>query len=305
MVEDVLIPPIYASWAEQGTYGVEESPVNWLGAIQTLNPHERNNIQRHRHAGGINYFAWTPGTKEYLFALRFKVNVGQIFHMVYGTENVTGSDPYTHTLTPKRPARFFTQEFAIPLPGTTNFFTRRFIDSKVSKCTLGLSLSDVLICDLDCVALSMATYTTKTTVSDVTTKPFSFEQCTTTVNSVAQTLLRDFSFTIDNAIKALPHIGSREANAHEEGGVDDTVTLDFTAKDDTLFNLMNADPPTQFDANAKFVRTAASDEFDIQWVDVPTEDSPMPLAESGAITNALSLLPLRSQLVIIDDIATY
>ncbi|MCK5160047.1 MAG: hypothetical protein KAQ99_00585 [Candidatus Aureabacteria bacterium] len=305
MVEDVLIPPVFVSWAEQAAYGTEEPPVNWLGAVQTLNPHERNNIQRHRHAGGLNYFAWTPGQKEYIFALRFKVNVGQIFHMVYGTEGVTGSDPYTHTLTPKRPLPFFTKEFAIPLPGTANFFTRRFVDCKVSKCTLGLTLNDVLIADFDCVALSMATYTTKTAITDITTKPYSFEQCTPTINSVNQTLMRDFSFTIDNGVKALGHIGSREANAHEEGGVDDTLTMDFTAVDDTLFNLMNADPPTQVNANMKFVRTAASDEFDIQCLDIPLEDSPIPLSESGALTNALTLMPLRSQLVIIDDVATY
>lgn len=305
MAEAVLVPPVYGSWAEEATPGVEQSPVNWLGIIQTLNPRERNNIQRHRHAGSINYWAWTPGLKEYILAFRIKVNVGQIFHMAYGTEDVTGTDPYTHTLTPKRPQRLFTKEFAIPLPGTSNFFTRRFIGTRVTKLSLGLTISGVLIADFDCAALSMATYTTKTAITDITTKPYSFEQCTVTINAVAQTLLKDFTHTLDNGGGPLGHIGSRDPNAHDEAGADDTVSLAFTAKDNTLFNLMNAEPPTQFDANAKFVRTATSDEFDIQWKDAPAEDSPITLPETGVLPNSFTILPLRSQLVIIDSIAAY
>ena len=41
-----LLSPYYVSWAEETTEFTEESPINWLGAVQSIDPTQKNNMER-------------------------------------------------------------------------------------------------------------------------------------------------------------------------------------------------------------------------------------------------------------------
>lgn len=295
--------PGYASWAEEATPGVEQSPINWLGKVIVFDPRLRNNIKWHRHAGSLQRVSWTPGVKPIDFSLRFRVNEGRVMYLPFGKEVVTGSDPYTHTLSVARPLPAATFELAIP--DGANYFTQRYIGAKCSKLSLGIAVDGVLIADMDFAALEVAKYTAKTSITDNTAKPYNFDQMTTTLNAIEIVNLRNFQWTLNNKVESLPHCGQREPNSWKEPAPDDDLTIELTAKDDTWWDAWNADPPTEFDGNADIVRTATSDEFEIKWYDMVIDDPGMRLPEEGEILQALAVPPRYSEIVVIDSVAQY
>ena len=234
--------PGFVSWAEETTPGTEISPTEWLGKVMVMDPRERNNIKRHRHAGSLNPVSWTPGKKETDFSIRFRVNEGKIFYMAYGAEAVTGSDPYEHTLTVARPLPSGTFELAI-VDGAS-FFTRRYIGSKCQKLGLGLAVDGVLIADMDFAALEVAKYSAKTAITDNTIKPYNFDQMTLTMNSAAVANALNFQMTLNNKVETLFHLGQREGNTWREGAPENDLTVEMTANAATWWDAWNADPPT-------------------------------------------------------------
>lgn len=295
--------PGFVSWAEETTPGTEISPANWLGKVMVMDPRERNNVKRHRHAGSLNPLSWTPGKKETDFSVRFRVNEGKIFHLAYGAEAVTGSDPYEHILTVARPLPSGTFELAIP--DGSDYFTRRYIGSKCAKLSLGLAVDGVLIADMDFAALKVASYTVKTAITDNVIKPYNFDQMVLTLNAGAVANCRNFQMTLNNKVETIFHLGQREGNTWKEGAPENDLTVEMTANASTWWDAWNADPPTEMDADCDLIRTASSDEFQIKWFNMPIEDPGMPLPEEGEIIQTLSFPPLSSQLVITDAVATY
>lgn len=303
---DIWNTPAYLSWAEEGTPGVEESPINWLAKVQSADVTERNNIQRHRHLGALNFVSWTPGKKDLLCSMRVKVNEGRFFLMAFGAEAVTGSDPYTHTLSTARPLPAFTLEVAAI--DAAAFFTRRLIGCKVQKVALSADLTGVLMADIDIIASSIEKYTAKTSSTPNLAKPYNFDQLTLTLNSAPIARAKNFEHTLDNGIEGLNHLGSRIVNAYSEAGPIDDVTLELTGADDTLWDLFNAEPPTQINGDVNFVRTASSDEFQLKWYNFPLDEDkikPPDDVRGGAWQERLSLPAQYSEAVIIDAVATY
>lgn len=301
-----LITPYYVSWAEETEKFTEQSPINWLAAVQSIDPTQKNTIQRHRHAGALNYFAWTPGKLENMVSIRAKLNEGRFMLMCFGSEQVTGTDPWTHTLSIARPLPTFTLEFAAMHP-TTNF-VRRFIGCIVQKLTLALDVNDVLYADIDLIARDVAKYTAKTTVTPNTAKPYHFGQGTLTLNAAAVARLKSYEWTLDNGVEGLEHIGTRKLNAYSEPGADDMVTMELTGEDATFYDLFVADPPTEISGDVNHVRTATSDEFKIKWYNFPLDENkikPPDDVRGGAYLERLTLPPQYSELVIIDSIAAY
>jgi len=230
---EVMNTPAYISWAEESTPGVEESPVNWLGKVQSVDPTQRNNIQRHRHLGALTFVSWTPGKKEALVSMKVKVNEGRIFLMAYGAEAVEGSDPYTHKLSVARPLPTLTLEVAA-IEGVA-FFARRFIGCKVQKVGFSADLSGVLMADIDLIAATVAKYATKTSSTPNLAKPYNFDQLVLTLNSSPIARARNFEHTLDNGIEGLNHLGTRTINAYSEPGPIDDVTISLTGVDDTFY----------------------------------------------------------------------
>lgn len=302
-----FITPYYVSWAEETIPFTEESPINWLGAVQSIDPTQKNNVERHRSAGALNYFAWTPGRLENLFSIRYKVNNGQFMLMCFGSESVVGSDPYTHTLEVARPLPKFTLEFAAVHP--TLSFVRRFVGSVVQKLTLALDVNGVLFADVDCIAREVEKYTTKTTVTPITTPPYNFDQGALTFNAGSIITLRNYEYTLDNGVEGIPHIGTRKIAAYSEGGADNTLTMELTAKAAAdFYDLAFADPPTQVDANIDHIRTASSDEFNIDWFSSPIDENKLAAPDDvrgGAFTERITLPMLYAEVEVIDSLATY
>jgi len=303
---EVMNTPAYISWAEESSPGVEESPVNWLAKVQSVDPTERNNIQRHRHLGALTFVSWTPGKKEILCSLKVKVNEGKFFLMAYGAEDVVGLDPYTHTLSTARPLPTFTLEVAAIMSAA--FFTRRLIGCKVKKVGFSADLSGVLLADIDIEAATIAKYATKTSSTPNLTKPYNFDQATLTLNSSPVAIARSFEHSLDNGVEGLQHLGSRSVNGYSEGGPIDDVTVGLTSVDATFWDLFDADPPTEIDGEIKFVRTASNDEIKLLWYDTPLDEAkvkPPDDVRGGAFTQNLTLPILKSELEVIDAVATY
>lgn len=301
-----FLSPYYVSFAEESTEFTEESPVNWLGAVQSIDPTQKNNVERHRNAGALNYFAWTPGALENMASIRYKVNDGRFLLMAMGSEAVVGTDPYTHTLSVARPLPTFTLEFAAMHP-TTNL-VRRFIGCVVQKLTLSLDVNNVLFADVDIIAREVAKYTTKTTMTPVTTAPYNFDQGTLTLNAGTIATLRTFEWTLDNGVDPLTHIGGRMLNAYDQKGADTIATLDLTAKDSTFYDLAFADPPTEIDGDINMVRTATSDEFKVAIYNMPIDENKIKSPDDvrgGALPERLSLLPEYSEIIVIDSVSAY
>lgn len=302
----VMNTPAYISWAEESSPGVEESPVNWLAKVQSVDPTERNNIQRHRHLGALTFVSWTPGKKEILCSLKVKVNEGKFFLMAYGAEDVVGTDPYTHTLSTARPLPTFTLEVAAI--EAAQFFTRRLIGCKVKKVGFSADLSGVLLADIDIEAATIAKYTAKTSSTPNLAKPYNFDQATITLNGSPVAIARSFEHSLDNGIEGLQHLGSRSVNGYSEGGPIDDVTLALTGVDATFWDLFDADPPTEIDGDINFVRTASNDEIKLKWYDTPIDEAkvkPPDDVRGGAFTQNITLPIMYSELVCIDAVATY
>lgn len=301
-----FLSPYYVSYAEETTKFTEESPVNWLGAVQSIDPSQKNNAQRHRHAGALNFFAWTPGREENMCSLRYKINNGQFLLMAMGSEAVVGTDPYTHTLSVARPLPTFTLEFAAMHPSTN--FVRRFIGCIVQKLTLSLDVDGVLFADVDIVAREVAKYTARTTITPNTAKPFNFDQGTLTFQAATIATLRNIEWSIDNGVEGLPHIGTRKLNAYSERGANTLATMDLTGQDATFYDYYIADPPTEVDADINLVRTATSDEFKIAMYNMPIDEHKLKSpddVEGGVLPERISLLPEYSELIIIDGVSAY
>lgn len=303
---EIMNTPAYISWAEESSPGVEESPINWLGKVQSVDPTQRNNIQRHRHLGAIPFVSWTPGKKENLVSLKVKVNEGRFFLMAFGAEDVIGTDPYTHTLSHARPLPAFTLEVAAIEAAA--FFTRRFIGCKVQKVGWSADLSGVLMADIDLIAATVAKYAVKTSSTPNLTKPYNFDQITLTLDGSPVAIARSFEHSMDNGIEGLNHLGTRTVNGYSEGGPIDDVTIALSAVTNTFYDLFDADPPTELDGDIKFVRTADNDELQLKWYDTPLDEAkikPPDDVRGGAWLENLTL-PIRyAELVVKDSVATY
>lgn len=293
--------PAYASFAEEGTPGTEQSPTEWIGKVIVFDPRERNNIKLHRHAGGLNPTSWTPGVKKTDFSLRFKVNEGPLLYMAYGAEQVVGSDPYTHTLTVARPLPSGTFELAIP--DGVNYFTRRYIGSKCAKLSLGIDVDGVLIADMDFAALEVAKYAAKTTITDNNAKPYNFDQLTLTMNSTEVINCRNFQYTLNNKVESLPSLGAREPRTWKEGAPVSDLSLETIAYQSNWWDAWDA--LTEMDADGKFVRTASSDELQIKWYDFAIEDPSIRLPEEGEIPQSITIPPLSAEIIVIDSVTQY
>ena len=304
---EVMNTPAYISYAEESSPGVEESPVNWLAKVQSVDPTERNNVQRHRHLGALTFVSWTPGKQDNLVSLKVKVNEGKFFLMAFGSEAVVGgSAPYTHTLSHARPLPSFTLEVAAI--ESAQFFTRRFLGCKVQKVGWSADLSGVLLADIDIIASTVAKYTSKTTSTPNLAKPYNFDQATLTLNSSPVAIAKSFEHTLDNGIEGLNHLGSRFVNGYSEGGPIDDVTLALTGVDSTFYDLLKADPPTEIDGDINFVRTASNDEISLKWYDTPLDEAkvkPPDDVRGGAFTQNITLPIMFSEMVVIDAEATY
>ena len=303
---EVMNTPASISWAEESEPGVEQSPINWLAKVQSVDPTERNNIQRHRHLGALTFVSWTPGKKEILCSLKVKVNEGRFFLMAWGAEDVVGTDPYTHTLSTARPLPSFTLEIAAIMGAS--FFTRRLIGCKVKKVGFSADLSGVLLADIDIEAATIAKYAAKTSSTPNLAKPYNFDQATLNLNGSPVAIARSFEHSLDNGVEGLQHLGSRSVNGYSEGGPIDDVTVGLTGVDAAFWDLFDADPPTEIDGDIAFVRTASDDELTLKWYDTPLDEAkvkPPDDVRGGAFTQNLTLPIMFSELVVKDAVATY
>jgi len=284
------------SYGEESSYGTEVTPDQFLLA-RTVDPSERVNLKRIRHAGNRGYFIQILGKKEYSGSFEYLVQNGKFLKFALGACSDSGSDPYTHEITENDTLPSFTLEVAM------GSFVRRYAGCKVSKLTISNAIDEPLRASVDWIAQSVTKYGTATSVTDVTTEPYVFSQGAVTINSQAAAGVQSFDWTFDNGSHAIHHLGDDELEYLIGGPRSSEVSMEIVLLDSTYWDLLTAG--TEFDAYIVYTR-GANDTLRIDWFDCKLDEVPIPGPEDAeVITQTLAIRPKSTKITVVDSIASY
>jgi len=295
--------PWYISWGRESSPGTEATPNVWLGIVKEFPPKEKREIRRYRHAGKRDFHIQTEGKYEFPFSFEYYPQDGKFLTMCLGTVTDSGSGPYTHTIDPADQLPTFTLEAALP---SINF-VRRYLGCKVDKMTISCVEGDDLKVRVDCSAMDVKKYTSRTSVAEVTTKPYSFAKVSSITfggNSIGS--VKSFSWTFSNNLKYdhAYHLGSAKPSFLPEGGRENDLVVEFHPTDTSWWDNWLSDPQTAFDVEIVFTR-GANDTLTLKLNDCLIEEPDFALPEEPVYLQKLVLKPKTCQIVVVDSEASY
>lgn len=224
----------------------------------------------------------------------------------FGSDTVSGSGPYTHTITAKQnglpPSQ--TLEAAYFGRGGGADFVRTFQGCVPNSMDLEMNEDDELTASLDYYAMGVSTGSSPTTgVSVPSTDPWLFSDSSSELSLFGTTFARfmDFTLSLENNLEEGRYIApdashptgdSRDPFEMTYGNAEYTLDATIVVEDDSLYQELISPTSAGFEAVIEFERGASGDLFRITANGCRFESAPhsMP-GESGKIEVEVSMVP--------------
>jgi hypothetical protein len=194
-----------------------------------------------------------------------------------GNDSVSGSGPYTHTLTPKMDGLPPTQTLEATYYGRGggSDFVRTFAGATPNECTLEMNNDDELTASLSYYAMGVSTGAAPTTgISVPGTNPWLFADASSKLSLFGTTFARfqDFSLSISNNLdpgryiapdSAHPTGDSRDPYELTYGNVEYELSTTVVIEDDSLYQELISPTAGGFQSVIEFQRGGSGDLFRI------------------------------------------
>lgn len=189
-------------FAAESTYGTFVAPTRFLELNNSSVKFERERIESNGiRAGRRVLHRWTPGIQRVAGDVEFEMSpqgFGLLWLHILGTNNTTGSNPYTHTMSPgDLSGKSLTVQVGKPdIGGVVRAFS--YLGCKITQAQVSAAVNEYAMMNLSfygnhldtAQTLGTATYPTGLT-------PFDFTKGTVTL-AAAGFDVKEIDFTIDN-----------------------------------------------------------------------------------------------------------
>lgn len=235
---------------------------------------------------------------------------GRIIYLAMGTESMSGSGPYTHSISA-----------AATLPSIcieavydgTNDFLRYYRGVKINTLEIeAVDGAEVKASAAFLAARGEKSANTKSTVSSVTTKPFMYHQGAVTIVGYASYDITTFKWTINNNLKARHTIRSTDGKYAKmiiEGKRDYDITANIIIPDAATYNSQVYDyliAGTTFTTTIVLTRTAVTDLMTLTATNCTCRTAPHNIPETGEeVEVSISVKPRTCTWSIVDSISVY
>ena len=296
---------------EESVYGTPVAATLQPGILQTFDPTVTPNIQRLRGTNWGRSAKWLiAALRERSFSFETRVQNGRLLKVALGSVATTGLDPYTHTISEAETLPSFTFEHAIQ-DLTTGGVTRKYAGAKVNTATLsGADMGTPLTLALECIAKDVTkdTWANKSTVTEVTTKPYLMEQNVLEIPDGTQYdgAVDNWNLRIAEGLQPVPDTagGIKTIKWLSEGNRDYDLTLNVTPTSKALYEAL-IDETDQTTIYFLFTR-GANDTLEIQLSGSCMLDQgeiPQP-ADVGPFKQPLTFIVQTCAFVIVDSLTT-
>lgn len=248
------------------------SPTRVLGKVvedATLPDPEQNWIVQRVIGGDRETFQKEQGTREYQGGdIPVVLQDGAPVAYALGNDSVSGSGPYTHTLTAKMDGRPPTQTLEATYYGRGggSDFVRTFAGATPNECTLETNNDDELTATLSYWAMGVTTGTSPTTgILVPSDDPWLFADASSQLSLFGTPFARfqDFSLSISNNLEEGRYIApasthptgdSRDPYELTYGNAEYELTATLAIEDDALYQELINPSAGGFDAVIEFQR---------------------------------------------------
>ena len=302
------------SWGDETTYGTAVTPTEIVGKDVVVTPNFSKGYQEVLSAGADSreIEGLVAGPEDLRFTLEFIPVNWKWLKYVFGSVSDGGSGPYTHDFSLSNTVQSFTLEWA--KRGSTNHVitlagcvvTRATV--RFSKAT-GAGRDGHIRVSLDCVAKTLSTGTTITTLSPPTAIPFQYRMVKFTLDGSEIPEVNNGEIVFDNTID--PN-DSRYCNATYDKSIGEPIPKTFrisgrinvNIKDSTYFDLWDAETAVSGSTKLEFIR-GADDDLDLTFSDFFVLDAVAPTNIEGVTNTDIVFQSLSVSATATDDIETY
>lgn len=310
--EPYLADLVQFSWKEETTYKTRPTNIDRTLRLSSHNPPwpKRKTEVEYAHGHGRIPFdvndemQWTVEGD-----FTYPVYNGEFIVLILGKCVTTGTDPYTHTITPKNdgmPPSFAVQE---AFKKTAANLVQEFLGARVSSATFKFSEDDErLQADVSyLIATPQDGGASYETISIPTTKPYMFKQgvfSSTSLYAGPRARVHAAELKVNNNCKPNYSAGYQHYPYDVLPGKVDYGELKLTLglEDDTEWDELIGAPGTSYDWEILFTR-GANDTLKFSGT-ARFQEGP-PKIEDHDIRIELSLVPITFQCVVVDSIDKY
>lgn len=292
-------------FAAESTYGTFVAPTRFLELNSSSIKYERERIESQGiRAGRRVLHRWTGGVQRVAGDVEFEMapqGFGLLWLNILGANTTTGSNPYTHTMTPgDLSGKSLSVQVGKPdIGGVVRVFS--YLGCKITGAELSAAVNEYAMMNLSFYGNHLDTSQTLGTASyPANLTPFDFTKGTVTL-AAAGFDVKEFSLSIDNGLAVDRHFlrtttpeRSKEPLENNRRSVTGSLTADFT--DLTAFNRFvngtEAALVLTFDAGASAKTTITMNvRFDGEDPELGQEllEQPLPFKAVSATSDAAAL----------------
>lgn len=267
-----------------------------------------------------NIEEFVEGKHEHQGNVPFTVQDARIIAMAFGQESVTGSDPYTHTITGASELPSFSMNVSRLTSGVTNDYNRMFTGCKIDSLTLAAEDSGELKANASIVSQNV-TETNNVeapTVTALNDEPYWFHQSAVTFWGSTIGRLQSFEMSLTNDLRPKRYYKDAPANSLSElleGERKFSIKAGIAIDDMSIYALLEAG--TAFDISLLFTR-GASDTFlissgidpdmsinEVDALNCRITGAPHSVPETNEVIVPVEMVVKNMYIKTVDDTATY
>jgi len=286
----------------------------WIGIVPNIDfddAVEYKDYHTINSSSGRDLFTENKGKTNVTGSIPIELQNGRAIYLAMGTESVTGSGTYTHTITGAATAipsicmeavYDGTHDFLRYYRGTKlDTLDVEVVDGGEVKATAGFM-----------AARSEKSANTVSTISTVSTKPFMFHQGTVTIDSYGDFDVTSFKWGMKNGLASRHTIRATDGTYPKvivEGKREYEITANIIIPDATTYNSQIYDAllaGTTFTTSLALVRSAGSDQMTLTASHCTVRSAPHNIPEVGKeVEISITMVPRTCTWVVIDAIDVY
>jgi len=249
----------------------------------------------------------TAGKKIANWDVDFIVQNFQFLYYILGTHAVTGTGPYTHTLSQANKLPSYSAELIDDDLGVSLKMLGSKADSLDLKCTAGEEIS----ASMGWKAMDHTKEVTPQSAAEIDTDPWVFDQVSVfSLDSVSKVdVATDISVKYNRNVDPRTTVGSKTPRFVKEGKRPWELTIEQYQDDVELYDLVANE--TAFATQLKFVKNASNDEATLTFNQCRVFDPGYGFGGDDALKESFSVIPYAKSgqtlvtVSVIDSIADY
>ena len=274
-----------------------------LGLIQSIEGIELGFEPRKIWSLQNQYMAFAKsGAAKFGWQAKFVVQNFQFLYYIAGAESVSGTGPYTHTVSFANQLPSYSAELINDDLG----YSRKFLGSKMGELTLNAVKGEEIVADATWKALSASKDTTPQSAAELSTEPWLFDHVNIlTLNGVTKLdVAESLTWRINRNLVEKHTLGQNEPRFIAEGRREHELTLDIHSDDSEILDIVLNE--TEFQVQLKLEKDAANDYATITFPKCRVFQHDMQFPGEETVKESVPIVVIGDPTIsIVDSIASY